>query len=309
MTSQKNNVGDSYSEIIQPQDYNRIMTQEHLYIDVADRYILKTIRERQPELMEIVELGCGPARVLYGASQIETINLTGVDVDEDFLTYAKEKLKNTSVSIMASDIEHYQHPKPVDIFYSQGLHHHIAKGTKTKNYLANIYGQLRRGGYYIVGDEFIPNYRNDEEREILIVVWYAHIIAHAMRHGYDYLAQEEAKTLLDDLYEGRQIRSIKNSEQILFTLSRVQAIDSYAREGKLTEAKSLAAEFLKNLQLLHNLVPSNDSTIDLSRGDFKISDQAFRNEVEEIGFVVDDVKFFGPIETIGAMGVYRLRKG
>lgn len=308
MTDLKSNVGDSYSEIIQPHDYNRIMTQEHLYIDVADRYILKTIREMGAESMEVVELGCGPARVLYWASKIEGINLTGIDADEDFLAYAQDKLKKTPVSVIASDIEHYQHPKPVDIFYSQGLHHHIAKGTKTKNYLTNIYRQLRSGGYYIVGDEFIPNYKNDEEREILIVVWYAHIIAHAIRHGHDYLAQEEAKTLLDDLYEGRQIKSLKNAEQISFTLSKVQAIDSCAREGNLKEAYVLAAEFLKALQLLHNLVPSNDNTIDLSRGDFKISDQAFRNEVEEIGFVIEAVKFFGPIETIGAMGVYRLRK-
>ncbi len=309
MNLARTNIGDSYSQIITPADYNRIVTYEHLYIDVADRYLVKKIKELKAPGAEVVELGCGPARALQFVSQIEGINLSALDVDEDFLTYAREVIKNASINIIRADVETYKHLKEVDIFYSHGLHHHIEKGQKTRNYLKNVYENLKHGGYYILIDEFIPNYTTPKEREIRLVIWYAHVIAHAIRHGHDYLAQEESKILLDDLYEGRSVENIKSQKQIDLILGRAEIIDQVARQGKLEEAEALSKAFLLALEGYHNLEKHEDLTIDLSRGDFKISDQALKEEVEKVGFIIEEAKAFGHAETIGSVSVYVLKKG
>ncbi|MGN6671332.1 MAG: hypothetical protein ACTHJ4_07340, partial [Candidatus Nucleicultricaceae bacterium] len=166
----------------------------------------------------------------------------------------------------------------------------------------------KAGGYYILIDEFIPHYTTPQEREIRIVIWYAHVIAHALRHHYLYLAQEESKILLDDLYEGRSAGNIKSQEQIDLVLRRVETIDRAAREGKLEEAKALSNTFLLELEGYHNLEKHGDLTIDLSRGDFKISDQALKKEVEKVGFIIEEAKAFGHAETIGSVSVYILKK-
>lgn len=303
------NLGSSYSQIINPSDYNKIMSNEHLYIKISDRFILKKIEQMAFQMLEVVELGCGPGRVLFSVSQLKGINLTGLDVDQEFIEYSKKLVKGTPTQFVLNTAEDYRHLKPVDIFYSQGFHHHISKGKKTTKYLKNIYNQLKVGGLYIISDEFVPDYASESEREIRLVIWYSHVIAHALRHNYNYLAQEEAKTLLDDLYEGRTGKYIKSPAQIQFVLSRVSEIDEKARTEELQSAEKLAENFLKELTNCYNIIPYDDNTIDLSRGDYKICDRVLRDEVTEVGFIVEEVRSFGPIKTIGGMSVYLLKKG
>lgn len=302
------NLAESYSEIISPEDYNRLMSKEHLYILAADQFIVETIKEEAQKGSEVVELGCGPARVLSLIAQIPDIKLTGVDVDSNFLNYSREVLKDTSVQLRYGNAEIYQHDKPVDIFYSQGFHHHISKGLKTTNYLQNLYNQLKSGGIYILSDEFVPDYQDENEREIRLVVWYAHIIAHAVRHNYYYLAQEEAKTLLDDIYEGRRKTNIKTPKQIEFVLSKVEEIDDLAREEQPAQAKNLAQEFLIDLEKYHNLSLYNDPTLDFSRHDYKICEHKLIEEIKNTRFQIKSFQHFGKIDRVGAMSIYILYK-
>lgn len=308
MNNTKPNVGACYSQIIQPADYNRIVSNEHIYMAAADSYLVKKIRELAFPSVEVVELGCGPARVLALIREIEGIRLTGVDLDNQFLTYAQQVIKNSDTQIVMADIETYKHDKEVDIFYSHGLHHHIAKGTKTINYLKNVHKNLKEGGYYILIDEFLPNYSNQMERELKVVIWYSHVIANAIKNNYLYLAQEESKILLDDLYEGRTHENIKNQEQIDLVLASVEPIDKAARGGEVDQAELLAKEFLSKLEKHHNLDKHGDLTIDLSRGDYKICDSVLREEVEKANLIIREVKAFGPAETIGSVSIYTIKK-
>lgn len=308
MNNTKPNVGASYSQIIQPADYNRIVSNEHIYMAAADHYLVKKIKELAFPSAEVVELGCGPARVLPLIGEIEGIRLTGVDLDDQFLAYAQQVIKNANTKIVVADIETYKHDREVDIFYSHGLHHHVAKGTKTTNYLKNIYNNLKKGGYYILIDEFIPNYYTHEERELKVVIWYSHVIANAIKNNFLYLAQEESKILLDDLYEGRTHENVKNQEQIDLVLTSVVPIDQAAKNGELNQAEQLAKEFLSTLEKYHNLEKHGDLTIDLSRGDYKICDKVLREEVKMANFNIEDIKAFGSAETIGSVSIYMLRK-
>lgn len=302
------NVGASYSKIINAEAYNNLMTNQHLYISTSDKYIFNFIQEvasSSPTVLEVVEVGCGPARVTKGMSKIKNINLKALDLDPDFISYANNILPD--IKFFNQSIISFKNTVPVDIFYSQGFHHHLEKGALTESYLKNIYDQLNNGGYYIIGDEFIPNYKNEQDRELKIVIWYSHIIAHALKNNYDYLAQEEAKTLLDDINEGRSIKTIKNTQQIELVLKSVTEIDDAAKKDT-SEAEKLARDFLFNLAGEAEKTEENDQTVVLSRGDYKICEEVFRNEIEKVGFKIINSKAFGPIDNIGAMVVYILQK-
>lgn len=303
------NIGSSYSKIIHPQDYIRLMSDEHLYISETDKFIIQSIKDLSPPSAEIVELGCGPGRILSLVSEIEGIHLTGVEPDEDFANYSKKSIHKPNIQIVTSSAEHYQHPKKADVFYSQGVHHHIAKGEQTHTYLKNVFNSLKDGGYYILSDEFLAPYADSIDRESKVVVWHAHIIADALKNNFLYLAQEEAKTLLDDLFEGRTSKSIKSQEQIDFVLSKVQSIDEAAQSDDRELTNQLIRQFLETLETYHTLTLQGDMTIDLSRGDYKICDRILRQEIEEANFHIEMVQSIGPIETIGAFNVYILRKG
>ena len=177
----------NYSQIIGPEEYNSIIN-EHLYITNVDNCIKNNIEEKSinsQKTLEVVELGCGPARLSQILAKIEKINLTCIDIDTNFLAYA-QKIAPQQNFVMASAQE-YVHNKPVDIFVSQGMHHHIPKGEQTQKYLKNVIQQLDSDGIYIIGDEFLPDYRNERERQINAIVWYSHIIGNALNKGYEYL--------------------------------------------------------------------------------------------------------------------------
>ncbi len=298
----------NYSDIISAENYNNLMSKEHLYISTSDLYIAKVIADRAKDnMLEVVEVGCGPARITGLVGQAEGINLTGVDVDGSYIKYAQEKLKGRNIKVVNHDVCTYKHGTPVDIFYSQGFHHHMPKGKIAKSYLKNVYSCLKPGGVYIIGDEFVPEYSSAAEREERLVVWYSHVIAHALKNNYTYLAEEEAKTLLDDLYEGRTEESLKSKQQIDFILSRVTDIDSAARASNESEVEKLVHDCLSGLA---HFVGDADAIKEmvLSRGDYKVCDSAFRKEIEDVGFKVLSARSFGPISNIGAMVVYVLEK-
>ena len=70
----------------------------------------------------------------------------------------------------------------------------------------------------------------------------------------------------------------------------------------------LAKNFLEILKQKRSLKKIGDTTVDLSRGDFKISDTVFRKEIEDIGFKVEKIERIGPPKDIGGLYVYLLRK-
>ena len=301
----------TYSQIISPEEYNRIMTEEHLYIANADRVIQKFLKDEINNRvnLEAVEIGCGPARITPLMLEIPELKLTVVDYDADFLDYARKVLMlyGSRVRVINADVSTYNHSKSVDVFYSQGFHHHVQKGDAVEKYLKNVYIQLQNRGAYILSDENLAEYTNSQDRLLKVIVWYSHIIANARKSGFDDLAQEEAKTLLDDLHENYDTEAIKSKEQIDFVLNWVDKIDEASSE-KIDKAIFLAENFLELLRKKRNLKINGNTTIDLSRGDFKISNSVFRHEVESIGFKIEKVERIGPTRDIGAICVYLLRK-
>lgn len=298
----------TYSQVISPEMYNLLISQ-HLYIEEADQVIAQIVGyHSRGENVQVIEFGCGPGRIL-GILSDEFIcpNVTGVDHDQVFIDYAQKILGWPHVVL--ADATTYQHQTPIDIAVSQGFHHHVAKGEKTRLYLENVYRQLKPGGIYVVSDEFLPHYNNNHDRLIKAVTWYAHIIGAALRGEHLLLAIEEAKTLLDDLAEGTDENVAKSDVQIQYVLDDVQylQLDS-VQLCYLSEHEMRAKEFLARVSSFRDHLGQGNPSMDLSRGDFKVCHSVFEKEVTAVGFKVIGVKTIGPIETIGGMAVYTLLK-
>lgn len=300
----------TYSNIIEPEDYNKIINTQHLYVTEAHEFIYRVISKKiqDKKKAELVELGCGPGQLLRLVSQLANINLTAIDIDLNFINFAKKIVGHLPVQIMSADIITYQHHCPVDIFFSQGVHHHIPKGKPTTTYLKNVYTQLKSGGYYILSDEFIAEYTNEQERALNLIIWYSHIIAHALKFDYSQLACEEAKTLLDDLHEGHATDGFKTQHQINLVLEKAPLINSLTENDNHKEARKLAQQLIEELNLYLSMQPCGNNTLDLFRGDYKICDKILRDEVTSVGFTVESVTSFGPTTNIGSLAVYLLKK-
>jgi SAM-dependent methyltransferase len=306
-----------YSKIIDARTYNRLIGQ-HLYIRDADDEIVDLVTafsHRKHWEARVLEVGSGPARLLQRLVRVKNAYVIGIDHDQQFVKDGQAILREEHLLshwLQLADVMIYQSEEPFDIIVSQGFHHHVPKGVPLRTYLANVHRLLVRAdlptfnGVYIVSDEFLPHYYTEQERQLRAIIWYAHIITNALHMGYPELAREEAKTLLDDLTATDHEVSVKTEDQIATVLARVEAINESAVLGDLSVAEIYAASLNTELRRLRGFNASDDSSMSLSRGDFKISQTVFAQEVTT-WFDILGVQTFGPILTIGGMCVYVLR--
>lgn len=306
----KKPTGAHYSAIIGPEDYIRMMSQEHVFLRDADEVLRSTFSFYARRFLPsptIVELGCGPLRITESLAR--EFPVTAVDWDPGFLKFSKRLLrqrKDSRITLVSSDICTYRHTRNVDIFVSQGVHHHIPKRA-TQDYLANVYRELSFPGIYIVSDEMLPHYDDPQERALRALVWYSYVISAAQLRGYHGLAREEAKTLLDDLAEGGGNFPVKHEASIELVLREAQRVTLAFRRVWTEDFSSLAFRLLGQLHHRRR-ASSSDPSLLLSRRDYKICHAEFEKEVTKAGFKIIGVETVGPVNTIGGFGIYVLSK-
>ena len=82
----------------------------------------------------------------------------------------------------------------------------------------------------------------------------------------------------------------------------------FESKNKISHRSIAVNKLILKLEDDHNLETIGDNTIDLSRHDYKICNKVLESEIYETGFSVECIKAFGPINDIGAMVVYVLKK-
>lgn len=299
----------NYSKIVVADDYNRMMTKEHLYIASADRVIQRIVRrysERNLNPSEVLEIGCGPVRLTPLLSNIPNVHATALDFDPGWIEVAQQivEQQKLAVNLVCADIEIYKLPKPVDIAVSQGSHHHIQKGEATQRYLENVRQQLSAGGIFIISDEMLAYYASDDERYVRLCVWYSHIISNALCRGYEQLAVAEMETLLDDIFEGSGVRAVKDEAQINLVRESVHAISRLSKRDELKSSERVAEKLLRGIWDTQSR--SEVAEAPLSRGDYKVCFPVLEQEVRDAGFRIREARTIGPIDTIGGFGIYTL---
>lgn len=221
---------ENYSELIDPISYHKIM-RDHLYIKKTDEKIYELILEEvktSSTKLNICEIGAGTGALTKLISKIKNINLIIIEIDINFYKLLKEEFEEyDNILIVNDDIINYKFDKKIDIFYSMGVHHHIRKGNVTSKYLSKIKNNLSERGIYILGDEFIPSYKNDKERTLNLIIWFSHIIENARIQRHNILAKEEARTLYYDILGIEDYKNSIEELELEFHTSSLKIVTLY----------------------------------------------------------------------------------
>ncbi len=318
--------------------------QGHQYIPQADQCILNIIQKKaeqnKSKNFSVLDVGCGPARLTYKVAHLPIqnnslfdISVTGIDFSTSFIEEEKEvaldatKVFNTKhgygtrhVSFICADFgtgidnwykNGYVHefPKNQNVVFMQGVMHHI-HGNNRSVWLKKCHELLKPDGILIIGDEFIRNYEDEEQRKIFVAQFYCHVIHEALKGGFTELAKEEAKNLIDDAFSGTNYAGLATDETIKHIFSYCGLINQmFYTDGILrSEGYNQTQNLLRGIRESINNMTNDDPQKNFNRGDLKISIPKFIPEVTKHGFVLTERYEIGPVQQLGGMGVLVFRK-
>jgi cystathionine beta-lyase/cystathionine gamma-synthase len=123
---------------------------------------------------------CGPAPFLYNLKMISTLLenkiqndllITGVDLNPDFISYNKLAYPNHVWKV--ADAVKYKKANKISLLNSS--YHHIPPDQKLA-FLQNICDNLEQDGIIIMGENFLPYYKDNLEREKSVLRYYTELI-------------------------------------------------------------------------------------------------------------------------------------
>lgn len=143
-----------------------------ILIKEIETYILKTA----PKNGRVLDLLCGPGYLLGKIkSQRTDLVCHGVDLDEEFISYAQQQHKDVSFEV--ADAGNWTSGEKFDVvLVTAGLHH--LPFEMQEEFIKKVSSLLKKDGFAIIGDPYIDNYENEEGRKIA-----------AAKLGYEYLAE------------------------------------------------------------------------------------------------------------------------
>ncbi|MFA5934188.1 MAG: class I SAM-dependent methyltransferase [Candidatus Paceibacterota bacterium] len=311
------------NEVIQ--DYGKTVTSElyvnalqgHQYIPQADHVIKRIIKKHLKEVAifgpSIIDAGCGPGRLTFEIAELGPSTVVGVDISESFINYAENKL-----SELASQHSPYlpfkftcadfgkkfsYEPDYANIILMQGVMHHIHDEDRDV-WLKKCFRLLKSDGILVIGDEFIRDYKDAEERLLFVTEFYCHIIDEARKGGFDELAEEEAKNLVDDAFSDTEYAGYMTQECLGHIYNYARMInEAFYKDGILRFEASNQIRNLFNAICgsLKKMILANQPHH--NRGDYKTSVKKFTDELQQYGFVLEEKYEIGPVEQLGGMGV------
>ncbi len=320
-----NEIIQDYGKTVRPDVYINAL-QGHQYIPQADECIMRIVKKHVLSNDEayILDLGCGPGRLTWKLAQQTTGTVIGTDISEEFIHYANGIPKNILTyktgKVLFRQLDFSQNKeiygqgmkdtiKSFDIILMQGVMHHV-HGIEREIWLKKCFDLLKPNGILVIGDEFIRDYKDEEQRKIFVAQFYCHIIHEALKGGFIELAKEEAKNLIDDAFSGTNYAGLATDETIKHIFNYCGMINQmFYTDGILkSEGYNQTQNLLRGIRESINNMTNDDPQKNFNRGDFKISIPKFIPEVIKHGFVLTERYKIGPVEQLGGMGVLVFRK-
>lgn len=182
--------------------------EEHAYFQaMMDEMLnlLKQHREEPRSVARILELGAGTGLFTKRLAEIENLDITALEIDWACFHLLKKnmaacesimKSKNTKLHAENKDSRKFDPPGKFQFIVSSFSDHHIYFFDKEK-YLRNVKKNLENNGFFIVGDEFLPEHdeKDAESRREALESYHQHIISIAQRENHPILAQLEERAL------------------------------------------------------------------------------------------------------------------
>jgi len=150
------------------------------------REILTIIEKETPKEGKVLDLMCGPGYLLGKINNIRSdLLLEGVDINEEFIQFAKKKYLN--ISFEAADVTLWNSTNKYDlILCTAGIHH--LPYDKQSSFLEKVSKLLKSEGFAIFADPYIDDYSNEIERKKA-----------AAKLGHEYLITTINKGASDDV--------------------------------------------------------------------------------------------------------------
>ncbi len=319
----KDHVIKDYGTTVSPKVYIDAL-QGHQYIPQSDQHILNIIKKyrecvwgkQKIEPLHIIDAGCGPGRLSHNIGKLGPEYFTyGLDISESFIQFAKDSKPFGNQGYFTC--EDFANPPvnsfipPAEIILMQGVMHHV-HGEDRAKFLKRSFDLLKPDGILIIGDEFIKEYESNDERILNVAKFYLHIIDEARKGGFDELAREEAKNLIDDCFSGTVFAGLATEKTFenIYEYARVinQMFYSYGSVGGLNfESNNQIRNMFDYIKLsVKSLVDA--SVENFNRGDLKVSLSVFIEELSLYGFRVESIYKVGPVDQLGGMGVIVFKK-
>ena len=297
-----------YGNVINPADYTQGL-EEHAWVPQSDEGIIKILFHlfnlSNKNTFNVLDLGCGPGRLtkkIVDKAEVPLgIKLTGIDYSEKFIAAAKG-LHLTNTEFIGADFLTHNADTKFDAILMQGVAHHLDKGIRSE-WFEKCRGILNEEGCLIIGDEFIPDYKDEKGRKQGLVSLYAYVIAEAINCRNDRLAEIEAMNMVDDICADTEAAG-HSDEKLREAIKRksVEFFEALHEKGLRSE---FCQSFIRNtpaqiIKAAESISKAN-STENHDRGDYKISIAKMVKEIEGYGFEVVNMKRYGPLENIGGM--------
>ncbi len=304
-----------YGKTVSAQTYIDTL-KGHQYIPQSDHKILKIIESLAKERangIRIYDIGCGPGRLTFDIARISNVaGIVGWDISPSFIKYAYDMLSTKSrmpkCEFRQCDCtkplsEWAQPVVPVDAIVLQGVMHHM-HGNDRQLLIENLSKILEKDGFLMIGDEFICDYGIDEDqRRLEVCRFYCHIIAEALKGGFEDLATEEAKNLIDDVLAGKKGAGYTDDNLIKYIFDQALKINQYFYEGRHELMRDHSRRFVGQVSYSAGNLEDASPGQSMSRGDLKISLRALMKEFGKDYFVHEDTYCFGPVNELGGMAV------
>ncbi len=296
-----------YGETVSIKNYTDWL-QWHAYIPQSDECIAQIIENFQ-FWWDILDLWCWPWRLtLPIAQRNKKRKFIGIDQSASFLWNLDKNSPLENAQFRIGSFEEINlgesewiYESQFGIIFMQWVLHHLHGDTR-KIWFQKIFKLLQNDWILVIWDEYIPEFLNEDDRRNKLSLFYAHIIWEARNGGFEILAEEEAKNLIDDITgweEGAGIGTPKFLQEIITRSSEVNRLIFLNKEEalkKAVELKNHILEITKKLSLQEHMP-------NFYRGDFKVSIQKNIEEIENFGFKKQKIYTFWPVDTVGGMGV------
>ncbi|NTV22298.1 MAG: class I SAM-dependent methyltransferase [Candidatus Yonathbacteria bacterium] len=154
-----------------------------LLAEIEDIVISKT-----PEHGRVLDLLCGTGN-LIGALKKKRPDMecTGVDLEPEYIAYAREH--HPDIDFIVADAFTWEASEKFDVIVCTGGLHHLPHELQ-EPFLGKVASLLKEGGMAIVGDPYIPDYANEQERKLA-----------AAELGHEYLAVTIQNGATDDVIQ------------------------------------------------------------------------------------------------------------
>lgn len=141
---------------------------------ILTRRISEVLIEKIPKKSKVLDLMCGPGYLLGKLKEKRPdLNLTGVDISEDFIDHSKSKY--SEIEFIQGDVLDWESPEKFDVIICTAGIHHLPY-EKQESFVRKIKSLLAKRGFVLTADPFIGNFKNEMERKL-----------EAAKLGYEYL--------------------------------------------------------------------------------------------------------------------------